>query len=90
LQPTSKFRSQAFSPTVVYLAHGIGQVSAVGYFAGGTLDVAGESSFNSRNNTFAVIGGTGVYATARGELTIRTIGNIQNSNKSAQTLRLWM
>jgi Dirigent-like protein len=68
----------------------MGQVSAVGSFAGGTVNVAGEISFSSRTSTLAVIGGTRAYATARGELIIRTIGNVENSNKSAQTLRLWL
>ena len=72
--------------TAVYLGHGMGQISGVGSFAGGTVNVAGELSFSSRTSTLAVIGGTGAYATARGELTIRTI----NSTKSAQTLRLWL
>jgi hypothetical protein len=74
--------------TVVILTPSIGQVSAVGYLPGGTIDVLGQSR-NQRVDTFAVVGGTGRYATARGELIVRSLGG-PNSNKSANTIRLWL
>jgi hypothetical protein len=76
--------------TIVILAGSLGELSAVAYYPGGTLDALGQDNFNSRVNTFAVVGGTGIYATARGEVIVRTLGNPQNSTKSAITVRLWM
>jgi hypothetical protein len=76
--------------TVVVLAGSLAELSAVAYLPGGTLDALGQDNFNSPVNTFAVVGGTGIYATARGEVIVRSLGNPQNSNMSAITIRLWM
>ncbi len=75
--------------TVVVLAGSLGELSAVAYLPGGTLDALGQNNFNSPVNTFSIVGGTGRYATARGEVIVRSLGNPQNSNKSAITVRLW-
>jgi hypothetical protein len=75
--------------TAVVLTGNIGELSAVAYYPGGTLDALGQINFNSPINTFAVAGGTGIYATARGEVTVRSLGG-PNSNMSAITVRLWM
>jgi hypothetical protein len=64
------------------------QISAVGHLPGGTLTVVGETG-NQRVSVFAVVGGTGRYATARGELIVRSLGG-PNSNKSTNTILLWM
>jgi hypothetical protein len=74
--------------TVVILTRNIGEVTAVGHLPGGTIAILGQSR-NQRVDTFAVVGGTGRYATARGELIVRSFGG-PNSNKSADTIRLWM
>ncbi len=63
------------------------QITAVAYLPGGTISVLGNAG-NGRLITLAVVGGTGAYATARGEVSIRNIGG-QNSNMSADTVRLW-
>lgn len=63
------------------------QITAVAYLPGGTISVLGNAG-NGRVITLAVVGGTGAYATARGEVSIRNIGG-QNSNTSADTVRLW-
>jgi hypothetical protein len=63
------------------------QISAVAHLPGGTLDVYGISG-NGRVNAYGVIGGTGRYATARGEVIVRNLGG-QISNNSAVTVRLW-
>ena len=76
--------------TVVFLAGNLGEVSAVAYLPGGTLDALGQNNFNRPVNTFSIVGGTGRYATARGEVIVRSLGNPQNSNKSALTVRLWL
>jgi hypothetical protein len=76
--------------TVVVLAGSLGELSAVAYLPGGTLDALGQNNFNSPVNTFAIVGGTGGYATARGEVIVRSLGNLQNSNKSAITVRVWL
>ena len=75
--------------TVVFLTATIGELSAVAYFPGGTLDALGQINFNNPVNTLAIVGGTGRYATARGEVIVRSLGG-PNSNKSAITVRLWM
>ena len=63
------------------------QISAVAYLPGGTISVLGNAG-NGRVLTLAVVGGTGAYATARGEVSIRNLGG-PNSNMSADTVRLW-
>ena len=76
--------------TFVVLAPNLGEVSGVASLPGGTLAIEGQVSFNGGPvSTFPVIGGTGRYVTARGEVIVRGIGG-QNSNKSAVTVRLWM
>jgi Dirigent-like protein len=72
--------------SAVFLPSNVAEIVAVGYLPGGTLTVVGESS-NQRVNTLSVVGGTGRYATARGEIITRSIGR---SNSSADTIRLWM
>ena len=76
--------------TVVVLAGSLGELSAVAYLPGGTLDALGQNNFNTPVNTFAIVGGTGIYATAHGEVIVRSLGNPQNSTMSAITIRLWM
>jgi hypothetical protein len=68
----------------------IAVLSATAFVPGATLDIQGVTSFTSTTNTYAVIGGTGAFATARGEVIVRTLGNPQNSNRNAVTVRLWM
>jgi hypothetical protein len=75
--------------TAVFVAGSLGELSAVAHYPGGTLDALGEISFNSPVNMLAVVGGTGIYATARGEVTVRSLGG-PNSNRSAITVRLWL
>src|SRR5579864_6880142 len=65
----------------------IRQVTGVAYLPGGTISALGNAA-NGRVTTLAVVGGTGAYATARGEVTIRSLGG-RNSNASAVTVRLW-
>jgi hypothetical protein len=72
------------------LTGNVGELSAVAYYPGGTLDALGQNNFNSSVNTFAIVGGTGIYATARGEVIVRNLGSPQTSNMSAITVRLWM
>ncbi len=72
-----------------FLAGSVGQTEAVGSISGGTLEVFGAVSFNRPTSVLAVTGGTGIYAAARGEVIVRTLGG-PNSNKSAVTIRLWM
>jgi hypothetical protein len=74
--------------SVVFLHGNNVEISAVGYLPGGTITVLGQSG-NQRISTFSVVGGTGRYATARGELTTRNIGG-PNSTTSSDTIRLWM
>ena len=62
-------------------------ITGVASLPGGTLSVAGLAS-QQRVTTFAVVGGTGIYATARGEVILRSLGG-SNSNLSADTIRLW-
>jgi len=66
---------------------GIVEVNGVGTLPGGTVSVAGLAGDRGAF-TLAVVGGTGAYATARGEVTIRGIGGA-DSNTSADTLRIW-
>jgi hypothetical protein len=75
--------------TAVVIAPNLSRLSAVAYLPGGTLVVFGDNSLSARSQKLSVIGGTGIYATARGELTVRNIGG-DNSNSSAITVRLWM
>ena len=74
--------------SAVFLPSGVVEITAVGYLPGGTLTVVGQSA-NQRVSRFSVVGGTGRYATARGELITRTLGS-ENSNRSADTIRLWL
>jgi hypothetical protein len=76
--------------TLVILAGSLAEISAVAYYPGGTIDALGQDNFNSPVNTFAVVGGTGRYATARGEVIVRSLGNPQTSSTSAITVRLWL
>lgn len=73
--------------TAIVLPGGIVQVTGVGTLPGGTVSVEGLAG-NRGTFKLAVVGGTGVYATARGEVVIRSIGG-ETSNTSADTLRLW-
>jgi hypothetical protein len=75
--------------TIVFLGPNTGELSAVAYYPGGTLVAEGQNNFNNPVNRFAIVGGTGIYATARGEVIVRSLGG-PNSNKSAITVRLWM
>jgi hypothetical protein len=75
--------------TAVVIAPNLSRLSAVAYLPGGTLVVFGDNSLSARSQKLSVIGGTGIYATARGELTARNIGG-DNSNNTAITARLWM
>jgi hypothetical protein len=75
--------------TAVVIGPNLARLSAVAYLPGGTLVVYGDNFFNTNTQKFAVIGGTGIYATARGELFVRNLGG-DNSNTSAITARLWM
>ena len=68
------------------IAPNLTRLSAVAYLPGGTLLVFGDNAFNSPSQKPVVIGGTGVYATARGELFTRSLG--QNTNNTAITVRL--
>jgi hypothetical protein len=71
-----------FSPTDTLIITGTASLP------GGTLSVVGVAG-QQRVFSLPVVGGTGIYATARGEVTIRGIGG-PNSNLSADTIRLWM
>ena len=62
-------------------------ITGVASLPGGTLSVVGQAS-QQRVTTFAVAGGTGIYATARGEVILRSLGG-SNSNLSADTIRIW-
>jgi hypothetical protein len=62
-------------------------ITGVASLPGGRLSVTGMASAGPVS-TLAVVGGTGIYATARGEVILRTIGG-QDSNLSADTIRLW-
>jgi hypothetical protein len=75
--------------TAVVIGPNLSRLSAVAYLPGGTLVVFGDNSLSARSQKLSVIGGTGIYATARGELTARNIGG-DNSNNTAITARLWM
>jgi hypothetical protein len=75
--------------TAVVLAGPLNVISATAFLPGATIDIQGVSSFTSRTSTYAVIGGTGAFATARGEVIVRSLGG-QNSNRSAIIVRLWM
>jgi hypothetical protein len=73
--------------SAVFLTGGIIQLTGIASLPGGTLTVLGESGPQG-GSTLAVVGGTGVYAGARGEVVIQNIGG-ENSNESADTVRLW-
>jgi hypothetical protein len=75
--------------TFVVLAPNLGEVSGVATLPGGTPAIEGQTQFTGPTSTFPVIGGTGRYVTARGEVIVRTIG-APDSNRSAITVRLWM
>jgi hypothetical protein len=57
------------------------------YLPGGTLQAAGYVSFVSSASKVAILGGTGVYAGARGTFVSRSIGG-PNSNVSSDTISL--
>ena len=63
------------------------RVSAVATLPGGTLVIFGDTGAGN-GSQLAVVGGTGSYAGARGELLVHGIAG-PNSNKSAITIRLW-
>ena len=63
-------------------------ITGVAAYPGGTLSVVGLAS-SGPVSRLAVVGGTGIYATARGEVIIHSIGG-PDSNLSADTVRLWM
>jgi len=63
------------------------RIEATASLPGGTLEVSGVSG-PGPTTQLAVVGGTGRYATARGQLTVRNLGG-ENSNHSAITIRLW-
>jgi hypothetical protein len=71
------------------LAPNLGEVSGVASLPDGTLAIEGQTSFSTSTSSFPVIGGTGRFVTARGEVIVRTIGG-PDSNRSAITVRLWM
>jgi Dirigent-like protein len=73
----------------VVIGPNLSRLSAVAYLPGGTLVIFGDNSLSARSQKLSVIGGTGIYATARGELLVRNIGG-ENTNNSAITVRLWM
>jgi hypothetical protein len=73
--------------TIYFLGPNLTRIFVVATLPGGTIDVFGDST-NTRTTTYSVIGGTGVYATARGEVVVRTLGG-ENSNVDAVTIKLW-
>jgi hypothetical protein len=73
--------------SAVFLTAGILQLTGVATLPGGTITILGESGPGA-GSTLAVVGGTGAYADARGEVTIQSIGG-ENSNESTDTVRLW-
>jgi hypothetical protein len=60
--------------------------SAVAHLPGGTLQLLGVAT-PARVNTYAVVGGTGRYAGARGEMVARALGG-ESSGRQALTIRL--
>jgi hypothetical protein len=71
------------------LAPGVGEITGVASLPGGTLSIVGENHFGSRSQTLAVVGGTGVFAGARGEITVRDLGrDVETSTNSDITIRL--
>jgi hypothetical protein len=64
------------------------EITGVASLPGGTITVVGQGG-TQRDTTLAVVGGTGVYATARGEVVIQPLGG-RDSNTSADVVRLWM
>lgn len=70
---------------VTMLARNTGYLTGVATLPGGTLSVSGENRFDSRGDTLAVVGGTGAYAGARGEVITRDIGK---TNKTDITIHL--
>ena len=73
--------------TAVVLPGGVVQVTGVAALPGGTVSVVGNAADKGAFR-LAVVGGTGAYATARGEVVIRGIGG-EGSPKSSDTLRIW-
>jgi hypothetical protein len=71
------------------IGNGLSMLSAVAHVPGGTLVIYGDNVDSARTQRFAVIGGTGIYATARGELIVQNIGG-EDSNNSAITVKLWL
>jgi hypothetical protein len=63
------------------------EITGVASLPGGTITVVGQGGMQ-RGSTLAVVGGTGIYATARGEVVIQQLGG-RNSNTSADVVRLW-
>jgi hypothetical protein len=63
------------------------EVTGVASLPGGTITVVGQEGMQ-RGSTLAVVGGTGVYATARGEVVIQPLGG--DESKSADVVRLWI
>jgi len=64
------------------------QVTGVAWLPGGTLTVVGMEP-NRPVTTLAVVGGTGIYATARGQVTFHSLGG-PNSGRAADTVKLWL
>jgi hypothetical protein len=73
--------------TFTFISDSAASIEALAHLPGGTLVILGPSS-NGPVTKLAVVGGTGSYAAARGDVTVRNLGG-PNSNKSAITIRLW-
>jgi hypothetical protein len=73
--------------TITFLSRSLARISAVAAIPGGTITVFGDSG-EKRVTTYAILGGTGAYATARGEVTVRDLGG-EDSDTSAITIRVW-
>lgn len=71
----------------VVMPGGMVEYTGIAVLPGGTVAVLGEIG-QQGTFTLVVVGGTGAYAAARGDVTVRSIGGA-DSNKSADTLRLW-
>jgi hypothetical protein len=70
------------------VAPNVAYITAVATLPGGTLSISGENNFAATGDRLAIVGGTGAYAGARGELITRDIGNPETSNKTDITIRL--
>jgi len=64
------------------------EITGVASLPGGTITVVGQGNLQ-RGATLAVVGGTGIYATARGEVVIQQLGG-RDSTTSADVVRLWI